>query len=260
MRFVLLAIQMLLLSFPLRAADPLSGYVDAVSLQKLRAGASVSASIPSEGTLTLLPPAARGDRIAVDVKEVRPTMGVEMLRIIGGSTGPLDTPAGLLEIYNALHAVSTMQGITYYSVTRGKVQVLFTQSYAVTDTRRLQRIADPIFTEIPAEDVLFTFQEDNSFGGNTYQESFWLRPDHLELKIENISMISFMLVPLVHPRNLVIHASLIPVGSDLIFYGCAYIHTSLHMGDRQSRDESLRNRLLAIADWLKSRLSAARAP
>ena len=260
MRFVLLAIQMLLLSVPLWAADPLSGYVDAVSLQKLRAGASVSASIASDGTLTLLPPAARGDRIAGDVKEVRPTMGVEMLRIIGGSTGPLDTPAGLLEIYNALHAVSTMQGITYYSVTRGKVQVLFTQSYAVTDAQRLQRIADPLFTEVPAEDVLFTFQEDNSFGKNAYQESFWLRPDHLEVKIENLSTISFLLVPIVHPRNLVIHAALIPVGRDLIFYGCAYIHTTLHVGDRRSKDDSLRNRLTAIADWLESRLSGARAP
>jgi hypothetical protein len=260
MRFVLLAIQMLLLSVPLWAADPLSGFVEDASLLKLRAGDSLSVSIPSDGTLTLLPPAARGDRIAGNVKEVQPTMGVEMMRIIGGSHGALDTPAGLLEIYNALHAVSTMKGITYYSVTHRKVQVLFTQSYAVTDAERLERISDPLFTEIPAENVLFTFQEDGSFGKNAYQNSFWPRPDHLEVLIENISTISFLLVPIVRPRNLVIHAALFPVGRDLLFYGCAYIHTSLNPGDRHSRDESLRNRLAAIAEWLKSRLSLPPAP
>ena len=260
MRFVLLSIQMLLLSVPLWAADPLSGYLDAVSLQKLRAGASLTESIPTDGTLSLLPPAARGDGIAVNVKEVRPTMGVEMLRIIRGSIGPLDTPAGQLAIYNALHAVSTMQGITYYSVTHGKVQMLFTQSYAVSDARGLQRIADPLFTEIPAEDVLFTFQEDSSFGKNSYQQIFWPRPGHLEVKTENLSVISFLGVPVVRPRNLVIHAALIPVGGELLFYGCTYIHTTLPVGDRRSRDESLRNRLTAITDWLQSRLSAAPLP
>jgi hypothetical protein len=254
MRFVLVAIQLLLLALRLAAEDPLSAFVDADALRTLRAGGTVKGSVLSDGALRLLPSMASRDRIAASASGLQPTVGVEIARIITVGPEPADSPAGMLKLYNALHAVSTMQGIPYFSTSRGKQQVLFTQSYAVASAEKLLRIPDPVFSEIPELDVLITLQNDSSFGRNTYRESFWRGPDHLEVKIENLTKITLLIFPFVDPHNLVTEVALIPAGNDLLFYGLACLRTSMYIGDRHSREDSLTNRLIAMADWLKTRL------
>jgi hypothetical protein len=256
MRFILVAIQMLLLALPLAAEDPLSAFVEAGALHTLRDGGSLKGSIPADGTLKLLPAMASRERIAALASGLRPTVGVEIARIIPvPGTDTADSPAGVLRLYNAMHAVSTMQGIPYFSTTRGKSVVLFTQSYAVSSAEALLRIPDPVFGEVPEIDELITLQNDSSFGRNTYRESFWRGPDHIEVTIENLTRISLLFFPFVEPRNLVTEVVLIPAGNDLLFYGLACLRTSMPIGDRHSREESLSNRLAAMADWLKSRLA-----
>ena len=140
------------------------------------------------------------------------------------------------------------------------MQVLFSQSYAVSSQKSAARIPDPVFTEIPADDVLLTFQEDRSFGRNVYQESFAYRTNHLLVRIENLSTISLFLFPLIQPRNLVSEVLLIPAGRDILFYGVAYSRTAVPVGDRHSREESLTNRLIAVAGWLKAKLVPEKGP
>jgi|SRR5208283_821765 len=260
MRFILLAILMALVGLPAGADDLLARYVDPDSVQKLRAGSSVSASVSPDGVLRLVPSVTTQASIAADVSALHPTVGVEMLRLIPDMAEQMDSPEGWLRIYNALHAVSSMRGITYYSVTRGKMQVLFSKSYAISSPTARTQIEDPVFTQIPDDDTLYTWQEDNSFGGVPYQESFQYRTDHLVAKIENLSTISLFILPLVTPHNLVSHVVVIPVDKDLLFYGVACLRTSMPIGDRHSREESLENRLIAMADWLKGRLSTPQAP
>jgi hypothetical protein len=259
MIFILLAIQIMLLGQPARADDPLSRYVDHGSMEKLRTGASISASVSSDGMLRLVPSIGSRDSLAAEVKALHLTVGVEFLRLIPGQPGA-ESGNGWLKVYNTMHAVSSMKGITYYSVTRGKVEVLFTQSYALSSADAPVRIDDPVFDEIPNEDVLYTFQEDRSFGGNRYQERFWFRTDHLIARIENLSTIFLFMLPLIQPHNLVSHVAIVPVDGDLLFYGVACIRSAMPIGNRHSREESLANRLIAMADWLASRLSAARRP
>ncbi len=150
-----------------------------------------------------------------------------------------------------------MKGITYYSVTRGRQMVLFLQSYAISAPFRSAQVPDPVFRDIPREDDLFTFQEDSSFGKNTYREHFAFRDDHLVVKMENLTTISFMLVPIIRPHNLVSQVILVPAGKDLLFYGVAYLRTGMPIGDHRGKEESLKNRLIAMASWLRSRLVSA---
>ncbi len=149
MRIGLLAIQMLFLVLPLHAQDPLSAFVGSDTLQKLRAGMSLKAGITQAGTLSLLPAVTSRDAISAEVKELGPTMGAELLSIIHGPGAAMDPPNGLLGLYNALHAVSTMKGVTYWSETRGKRQVLFLQSYAISSPSRPDRLPDLVFTDMP---------------------------------------------------------------------------------------------------------------
>ena len=251
---------MALLGLPAGADDLLARYVDPDSVQKLRGGSSVSSSVSPGGELRLVPSVTTQESIAADVSALHPTVGVEMLRLVPDLAEQMDSPEGWLKIYNALHAVSSMRGITYYSVTRGKTEVLFSKSYAISSPTERKQIEDPVFTEIPDDNILFTWQEDRSFGGNPYRESFQYRNDHLVAKIENLATISLFILPLVTPHNLVTQVVVIPVDKDLLFYGVACLRTSMPIGDRRSREESLANRLIAMADWLKGRLSTPRAP
>ncbi len=257
MRFALVAIQVLFLVVSLHAQDPLAALVGSDSLQKLRAGTTLKAGIPPAGTLSLIPAVASRESISAAVKELGPTMGAELLRIVHGPGTAMDSQAGILALYNALHAVSTMKGVMYKSVTRGKRQVLFLESYVISGPSKPGRLPDPVFTEVPPVQEIFTFQEDSSFGKNTYSEQFIAQADHFVVKTENLSAITFLLVPIIQPRGLVSQVVVVPSGNDVLFYGLACIRTAMPLGDRESRVQSLENRLIALADWLSTRLAAA---
>jgi hypothetical protein len=241
------------LALPLFAAD-LSSCVRQDTLARLRAGETITASVPADSTLTLLPSVSSGAGISAAMKANKPTVGVEVLRLIAGANEEMDSPSGWLRIYNTLHAVSTMQGIKYYSVTRRAERVLFSQSYVVSSAQNPVRIDDPVFATIPTNDSLFTLQQDGSFGRNTYEESFAFRGDHLVVTIGNLTTITFLLIPFIQPHNMVSNVVVVPVGKDVLFYGLAYAHTSVSVGDRRNREESLANRLIAMANWLKAEL------
>jgi hypothetical protein len=255
MRFVPLAIQMLAVLCPLAAADPFTGLVAEDFLAALRASGQVTVSIPASSLLRLVPSVSSRDTIIAGVKAARPTVGTELLMPITGVGPSADSAGGWLSLYNTLHSVSTMRGITYWSGSRRRQEVLFLESYALEPGSRRARIPDPSFTSIPAEDELYTFQEDGSFGRNTYREHFLFAGDHLAVRIENTSTISLFLVPLIQPGNLVTQVVLVPRGNEILFYGVSYMRTSVPIGGRSAREESLLHRLLAVEGWLQARLA-----
>ncbi|HVP18456.1 MAG TPA: DUF6675 family protein, partial [Spirochaetia bacterium] len=164
MRLVLLAIQMMILIIPLSAEDPLSRYFPDSSLSRLRQGTLLAASLPPGFGLTLIPAIASREEISVEVKDSQPSIGVEVTSLIGGLPQRMDTDDGWLLLYNCLHAVSTMKGIKYYSISRGGYHVLFSDSYVVDSAETRNRVDDPRAAEIPADDQILTVQQDGTFG------------------------------------------------------------------------------------------------
>jgi hypothetical protein len=252
MRIVLVAIQMLVLALPALAEEPFARYVPAVTLKNLRAGEILSATIPADGHLDYLPAVSSRDFISGKIAAAPITVGVEVLGMLSGPE--MSSPDGWLALYNTLHAVSTMQGMTYYSVSHGAREVLFKYSFAIDGVRQAARIPDPVFTAIPAENKLMTLQEDTSFGRTLYEESYLYRGDHMVATIENLTNVNILFIPIIQPRNLVSQFTLVPVGKEVLFYGVCYLRSGMPLGDHTSREASLRNRLFAMADWLKARL------
>lgn len=256
MRLVLLAIQMVIALMPLRAEDPLSRYFPEASLSSLRGGKMLAASLPSDFALTLIPAIAAREEISTEIRNRQPSIGVEMTSLIAGLPQRMDSRDGWLLLYNSLHAVSTMKGIRYFSASRGSYRVLFSDSYVVESPKAMNRVDDPVAVDIPPQDQIFTFQEDGTFGKNLYREDYSFGGDHLLVSIQNLTTIGFLFLPVVQPGNFVSRVALIPSGNDVAFYGVSYLTTSVPLVDRHGREESLKNRLVAMADWLKARLSA----
>jgi hypothetical protein len=276
MRVVLLAIQIAFTAAFAWGQDGLGTWVTKHSADILQTGAPVTRSIGSDGSLVLLPPVSSQNEINSEMVSLRPSVGVEFLRIVKaapsasvGASAPATpfgapaTPFGALDwlrLFNTLHAASTMQGVTYFSVSRGKPEVLFVQSYAIASPASRQRISDPASTAIPLSSLFYTFQEDHSFGKNVYEETFTAPGDHIAVKIENLTTISLVLIPIIGPRSFVVRIVLVPVGRDLLFYGAAALRSGMPLGDRRSREESLINRLVAMTDWLGRELAAQKQP
>jgi hypothetical protein len=256
MRIILLAIQMVLLALPVRADDALDRAFGASTAALLRAGSIVRQSVPADGSLLLVPAVSSRAVIKQEMQDFRPTVGVEALRLIKRAGPAMRSAADWVPLFNVFHAASTLQGTRYWSVTRGKEDVLFTQSYSVNYPSPA-KVPDPVFTTIPAESTFYTFQQDNSFGKNTYEETFSFPGDDLAIKIENLTPISFVFVPIVKPRGFVVRVVVLPVGDSLVFYGTAALRTTLPLGNRGSREDSLANRLVAMSNWLEKQLAAA---
>jgi hypothetical protein len=258
MRIVVLAIQIAFAASSLWAQDELARLAGPQSVDSLRAGLSVTRSMGTDGSLSLLPPVSSRAAINAEMMGLHPSIGVEFLRVVKGAgatpNGAPATPNGALDwlrLYNTLHAASTMQGVTYWSVSRGKTEILFVQSYAISSAATRQRIPDPSSSTLPGDSLFYTFQEDHSFGKNTYEEAFSFPGDHIAVRIENLSTISLFLVPIVAPRSFVVRIVLAAAGRDLLFYGAAALRSSFPLGDRHSREESLVNRLAAMTEWLQ---------
>jgi hypothetical protein len=268
MRVVLLAIQIVFAAASLWGEDGLGRWANQQSVDTLRSGMSVTRSIGADGSLTLLPPVSSQREINAEMVALHPSVGVEFLRVVKSATpngapatpiGAPATPIGALDwlhVYNTLHATSTMQGVTYYSVSRGKKEILFEQSYAISSPTTRERVPDQSSPTLPASSLFYTFQEDHSFGKNVYQETFTFPGDHISVKIENLTTISLLFIPILGPRSFVVRIVLVPAGRDLLFYGAAALRSSMPMGDRRSREESLVNRLVAMTDWLGRQLAA----
>jgi hypothetical protein len=254
MRFVLLAIQTALLILPVAASADIEQLIAPGIREALAGDQPLVRPLGADGVLSLLPAVPSAASLAAEVRSSRPTVGVEVLRVIRGLPEAQDTRDGWLKLYNALHAVSTMKGITYWSASRQEQRVLFTESFAIASARTISPIPDPVFGQLPAEDMLHTFQQDQSYGRNTYTQRFSLAGDHIIVRIKNSSTISVAFIPVIHPDGMVSLAVIVPVGRDLLFYGVSYIRTSFPLGDRNKRQESLANRLIAMSNWLRSRL------
>ena len=255
MRLILVAIQMLLLGLPLAAEAGLDRYIETDILKTLADGKPVVRAFRADQSLVLLPLVSSRDAVASEVRAGRPTVAVEVIRVLRGLRRPLDTQEGLRDLYNQLHALSTMKGITYWSASRKEQRVLFTESFAIASPRAVSPVADPVFSALPAEDAMYSFQQDQSYGKNVYMQRFSAAPDHMLVRIENVSSITIAFIPVIPSGGFVTRSILIPVGRDLVFYGVSYIRTSFPIGDRRSREESLANRLIAMSDWLRARLS-----
>ncbi len=250
------AIAICLLVPALAAAAAVADPLEATIMAQLETGITLARAVPPGGSPAWLPQSSVRQSLQEELARVGPTILVEAARVFPGAT--FDSPEGRLRIYNALHAVSTLKGIPYWSVTSGAERVLFTSSYVIGGPKDTARRPDPVFTSIPKTDVLYSLQVDTAFGRHVYRITYTDGGDCLEARIQTADAISWLFVPMVAPGNLVTLAVLVPTPGGLLFCGLSWLKTGMPIGGREGREASLLNRLLAMADWLEARVGPPR--
>lgn len=227
-------------------------------------GGDVAAALAADGTLKRvvargampmwLPAVDSRNAILADMRRLDPTIAVELLRWYGNLPTRYDTADGRLRLFNTVRAVSTMQGLIYWSASRGKERVLFTLSYAVAAPSDPSHLADPVASALPATDRLYSLQVDQTFGRHFYLGTYENRNDHLVVRTENADVISYLLLPVMQPGGLVTVSVLVPFPDGVLLAGLLYSKSGMPVIDRTGREASLLNRLVALSNWVASRL------
>ena len=252
-RFVLPGMLLAALSGTLQAADcppPLDRVVpDAEVRTQLLAG-GLQVPLTSAGP-TLVPELASRARVVEWLDAIPVTYGAEVLRLIRGGAG---ADCRWTDLYNHLRAVSTLEGIEYYSGSRGSYRTLYRQSYAIAGPEDHTRQPDPVVGSVPEFATLHLFQEDSTFGSNVYQGDYRFDGTAITMQVRNLTTMWWSILPLVNPGHFRSVVTVTPTDRGLLFYAAAGIHTISIGGVRERSQASLRNRLDALERWLRARL------
>ena len=161
-----------------------------------------------------------------------------------------------LILYNILRSVSTLEGLEYFSASRGEMRLLFEESWAVAGLDSDDPLPDPLVAAIPEEDSFLVHQKDKSFGKNLQEMTFRTRPDVFAVSIINQTPMRYMgLFKVVDPGNMQSHLIVVPVREGLLIYGTMSGRTREVKAFMDRARNSFTNRVIALTGWYRQRLT-----
>ncbi len=176
------------------------------------------------------------------------------------------------DLYEALHAISTLQGIRYLSVLHRSERVLFKTAHAI-DTHGAV-VADPV-PAAGGRGVAYALVDDASFGMAPYRLEYRTADDAILLIVSNPLPLSVMRIRLIDSERLLIALLIAPAGSSGTGQAAAdhdaaaaeswtvYGLVAAQAPNVLERfvEASLRSRLAAMQDWILARAgTVARSP
>jgi hypothetical protein len=162
----------------------------------------------------------------------------------------------LAAIYGILRSIGSLEGIEYYSASRQSMRTLYAESYIIAAPGSKDRVADPrppAVGAIPKAETLYAFQRDLSFGSNSYRYDFSAFPDAILLKTENLTRMSYKLVPMVSPNALKTRILVVQVDDAIVFY--AESGASAPSVFKGKLEDSFANRAEALFKWFSAKYS-----
>ena len=220
----------------------------------------------AEGTLACMPTdIALGREVHERFASLLPSHAFEThgeLTVNGATTA---------DLYEALHAISTLQGIRYFSVLHRGERELFRTAHAIDG--RGAATDDPV----PSPDghgVAYALVDDASFGRAPYRLEYRTADDTILLIVSNLLPLKFLVVPLIDAERLLIALLITPRGPSAAagadggadgaapghVYGLVAAVAPTNTFLEPVVEASLRSRLAAMQDWILARAAAVARP
>lgn len=165
-----------------------------------------------------------------------------------------------LALYNILGKISTQEGITYISKRAGyKPKTLFTQSYYIeNENKKSARLNDIVKDSIPESEVRYVFQEDTSFGENTYRHTYTNSSDEIFVEITNCTAMKYHGVTCLKQEEMRMCFSLYPCREGIVLSSAAIVSghrtTVTVLFVKVDLSDSFKRRTDAIHEWFKKML------
>ena len=145
-----------------------------------------------------------------------------------------------------------MEGIEYYSNSRGKYDVLYDACYTISDLDSLKKIPDN--QEENANGLkLYVFQNDNSFGETPYEVTFWQTDSEVGMNFVNKGPLYVKFVKAVKEENLCLTLYTREEKDKLLVYILAQADFAAVPFVQTKIRDSLTARIEALFNWFEGR-------
>lgn len=171
----------------------------------------------------------------------------------------LDIPAQLLQnmdgnqldlaIFNALHRISTLSGLEYFSASRGRMREFYLTSSVVDDDGSTV-LEDPHFDRLETGADFLIRQEDASFGDNLYR----VKTTAGSISIRNVSPMTYHMIRIAGSGDLEIQMRIIRSGDNMLFYAFSSLNAPKIFGLQNRLSNSFYNRIIALYGWFDRQL------
>ncbi len=237
-------------------APRLEALVGAERAARLLAGDSLVAS-SGGGALSLAPRHEGARAVGEAVAAESPDVVVEALFLWRPRRGAATaTPLpGALAVYNALRAVGSLEGIEYYSASRGRMRTLYERSTLVSDEAGLVPLPDEALAALPAGgEELYARQADTTFGDNVYRLSMRAGDGFVYQASSNVTPMYLGFVRVAAPGGMGLRALVVESAEGLVLYVASSAKALLLPGVRGALETSFGNRAKAVFAWFGVRM------
>jgi hypothetical protein len=199
--------------------------------------------------------------VTVTRNALNPSIMVEAL-FLYEKPGNFHTPSGSWDekqktgVFNQIIALSTLTGTQYFSASRNAMRTFYEYSSIIDGPQTRNPLPDPVYTQLPETLTLFAMQKDLTFGNNVYRYYYVNSNNIIFFAQENVTSLSYGIIPAIGRNNLHSVVSLIDCGDSILIYVISMARAASlpGLGDRISN--SFNNRAQAILKWLTGRLDS----
>jgi len=225
----------------------------AQTANRLRSGA-VSETQLGKPALKFLPalPDLR-QFVSNSMTSLEPTLAVETLYLYKKQNSNANWNENLrTALFNQMTALSTLTGIEYFSVTRNTMRTFYEYSSVIDSPSSKKSLPDPVFDKPPAQYSLFARQKDLTFGDNIYRYEYRSAESVLFFIQENMTSLSYGIIPAVGKNKLKSVLAVIDCGDSLLIYAVSMAKAASVPGMTDRIGNSFKNRADAVYKWFVS--------
>jgi hypothetical protein len=163
-------------------------------------------------------------------------------------------------LYNGVLALSTLAGLQYYSASRGTMRTFYETSSVIDGQSTKRPLPDPVYTQPPARLTVLARQKDLTFGDNIYQYDFYSETGAIIFIQQNLTSLSYGIIPAVGKNKLQSVAAVIDAGNNLLVYIASMSKAASIPGMKERIGNSFANRSEAIFNWFSDQADKAFKP
>jgi hypothetical protein len=206
----------------------------------------------------------RHERIMQVIEAVRqeldPGIMVETLYLYkkpAGTGKSVWSEAERLSLYNGVLALSTLTGLQYYSASRQAMRTFYESSQVIDSPSTKKAAADPVYPVLVDKLTLYARQKDLTFGNNIYQYDYYNFPDALLFIQQNLTSLTYGIIPAVGKNKLRSAVAVIDAGDYLLVYAVSMAKAASLPGMKERVGNSFSNRAGAVLNWFTSQADKA---
>jgi len=163
-----------------------------------------------------------------------------------------------LAICNQAFALSTLEGLEYFSISKNAMKTLYTRSQVIDGPDTRQPLPDPVYSagSLPAGAVLYARQKDTTFGDNLYRYEYHLRPGSLVFVQENLTTLRLAFIPVAGKGELRTVMAVLDAEDSLLVYIASMSQAGSLAGLNTRVGRSFAARAAAVIRWFARRADA----